>query len=302
MSVLVATSHGCHVFTPEGAHVTELDGHAVDAVTAGPRDSWVAVVDRREVWQRPGSGDGSWTPLASTDVELVSLCAHRGSLFAGAYDATLFRLDDGALVEIPGFTAAPGRDEWHAVGPPLNVRSMSSTADDGALLANVHVGGILRSTDGGATWAPTLPVDDDVHEVRAHPSDPSVAFAAAAVGLCHSEDGGATWAVETDGLPHTYARAVAFGSDGVLVSISDGPFARRCGLYTRASGGGPLTRVAHGLPDDGLQGNVDTACLAALGRDVALADGGGDLWERHGDGAWVRTASAVGEVRAVVLV
>lgn len=300
MSVLVATSDGFHAFSSSGAHVTALEGHAVDALAPGPGpgDALVAIVDRREVWEH---ADGTWAPLASADVELTSLCTHRGSVFVGSYGARVLRLDDGALVELPGFESAPGRDEWHAVGPPLNVRSMTTTADGSALLANVHVGGILRSTDAGATWAPTLPVDDDVHEVRAHPSEPAVVMAAAAVGLCRSDDGGASWAVETDGLPNTYARAVAFTGGHVLVSISDGPFARRSALYERPDAGGPLVRVEAGLPSEGLHGNVDTACLAARGDQVALADGDGDVWTQRDGTSWERIATAVGHAWAVAL-
>ena len=58
----------------------------------------------------------------------------------------------------------PGKETWHAgtavvdgrvVGPPLGVRSMAATCDGMALIANVRVGGIPRSTDGGVTWRPT---------------------------------------------------------------------------------------------------------------------------------------------------
>ena len=65
------------------------------------------------------------------------------------------------IESIRGFDEVPGRDTWYAgsavingqvVGPPLGIRSMSATADGSAILANVHVGGIPRSTDGGATW------------------------------------------------------------------------------------------------------------------------------------------------------
>ncbi len=83
---------------------------------------------------------------------------------------------------IPGFEAVPGRDDWHAVGSRKPyVRSLTATAG-GVLLANVHVGGIPRSPDDGATWQPTIDVDADVHQVRAHPQRPELVLAAAAVG------------------------------------------------------------------------------------------------------------------------
>jgi hypothetical protein len=99
------------------------------------------------------------------------------------------------------------------VGPPLGIRSIAATADGAVLLANVHVGGVPRSTDGGATWQPTIAIDSDVHEVRAHPHRPGVVMAAAAIGLCTSRDGGVTWNVEQEGLHAAYCSAVAFAGD-----------------------------------------------------------------------------------------
>jgi hypothetical protein len=42
-------------------------------------------------------------------------------------------------------------------------RSIANWDDD--LYANVHVGGILRTADGGETWTPTIDIDADVHHV-----------------------------------------------------------------------------------------------------------------------------------------
>jgi hypothetical protein len=307
MGVLVATSDGLHAFS-SGGHVTELDGHSVDGLAAHGTDRF-AIVDGHQVWTRSAASgsaasgsaaSGSWHRCATWDADLSSIHVHGADVFVGTYDARLLRVRAGELEPVESFDAAPGREEWHAVGPALNVRSMTTTSDGGALLANVHVGGILRSTDDGATWRPTIAVDDDVHQVRADPSKPSVVFAAAAVGLCRSVDGGATWTTETDGLPTTYARALAYDGDDVLVTISDGPFARRSGLYARARrGGGGIVRVEDGLPTEGFSGNVDTACVDARGGTVALADGGGNVWVRTGGEGWARVAQSVGDVRAV---
>src|SRR4029077_635435 len=49
MSVLVATSDGYHIFTSSGKHLTALEGRALGALVPGPDDTWVAIVDRREV-------------------------------------------------------------------------------------------------------------------------------------------------------------------------------------------------------------------------------------------------------------
>jgi hypothetical protein len=275
MSVLVATSDGYHIFTSSGKHLTALVGRALGSLAPGPDDTWVAVVDQHEVWQH--AADGTWSALASADVDLSSLVTVAGVVFAGTYDARLLRLDAGRLVPVESFDHISNRGEWHQVGPALNVRSMTATCDDQVLLANVHVGGIQRSTDLGDTWEPTIEVDHDVHEVLAHPTLPNVVMAAAAVGLCVSDDAGATWSVVTDGLPTTYARAVAYLDDDVLLSISDGPRAAHSAIYRRPLAGGALERIDDGLGEE-LVGNVDTRCLATGKGRAALADGAGNVW------------------------
>jgi hypothetical protein len=299
MSVLVGTSDGYHVFTSSGKHLTALVGHAVESLTPAENGSWLAIVDRHEIWRH--AADGSWNAVTKTDAELSSLLSVSGELFAGTFEARLLQLRDDELVPVDSFDHISNRDEWHQVGPALNVRSMTATCDERTVLANVHVGGIQRSTDLGASWEPTIAVNHDVHEVRAHPSRPDVVMAAAAVGLCVSTDAGATWSVEVDGLPVTYARAINFLDDTVLISISDGPFASRSAIYRRPVDGGTLERIDGGLGDE-LAGNVDTRCLATSNGRAALADRDGSVWvSANGTDSWERLAEAVGSVSCVAL-
>ena len=105
------------------------------------------------------------TEIAKSEFEL-SCCVPIGNVvFVGTDDAHILRVDpDGAQQCLTGFDAVAGRDKWYAgaaiidgkrVGPPLGIRSMAATCDGAVLLANVHVGGIPRSTDSGLTWQPT---------------------------------------------------------------------------------------------------------------------------------------------------
>src|SRR4030095_5006231 len=200
------------------------------------------------------------------------------------------RVDAGGRVEpLRAFDTVAGRDTWYAgtaivdgrgVRPRLGVRSMRGTVD-GVLLVSVHVGGIPRSTDGGATWAPTIDVESDVHEVRAHPTRAGVVMAAAAVGLCPSRDGGATWEIEQAGLHAVHCSAVAFVGDDVFVSASADPFSPQGAIYRRrVDGPGPLALVGHGLPA-WTDGRADTGCIAARGGAAAVCDGGGNLQGRR---------------------
>ncbi|HZL55810.1 MAG TPA: hypothetical protein VFC21_01945, partial [Bryobacteraceae bacterium] len=189
------------------------------------------------------------------------------------------------------------------MGPPLGVRSITATSDGRVLLANVHVGGIPRSADRGATWQPTIGIDSDVHEVRAHPNRPGIVVAAAAVGLCTSRDGGATWEVERRGLHAPHCSAVGFAGDDVLVSAAASPFAPQGAIYRRGVDERcPLVRVAGGLPA-WLDGNADTGCIATLGSAVAVADKKGNLYVSADNGrAWSCRADGIPTPSSVLIV
>src|SRR5207302_1266003 len=148
-----------------GAATTEL-ARPADALAARSGARHVAVVDGNAMWERDATG--AWHDLVSSDTHLTAVTGRGDDVFVGTVDARVLKLDGGRLRALPGFDELPGRDDWHAVGSRTPyVRSMTTTTG-GTLLANVHVGGIARSTDGGATWHSTIEVDDDVHEVRAH--------------------------------------------------------------------------------------------------------------------------------------
>jgi hypothetical protein len=115
----------------------------------------------------------------------------------------------GVLDSIDDFDNIAGRDVWFAgsaivngqsLGPPPGIRSVAANSNGTILFANVNVGGIPRSMDGGRTSQPTIDINSDVHEVRAHHTDPDIVVAASAIGLCISRDSRATWTIERDGL------------------------------------------------------------------------------------------------------
>jgi hypothetical protein len=193
-----------------------------------------------------------------------------------------------------------GRDRWYAgsaiidgkrVGPPLGIRSMAATCDGAVLLANVHVGGVPRSTDGGLTWRPTIDIACDVHQVCAHPTRPDVVIAAAAVGLCVSRDAGATWTIEQQGLHGLHCAAVAFGRNDNFVSASTDHFAAQAAVYRRPiDGDGPLEPLSGGMPK-WIDGIADTDCIATRDSMVAVIDRSGRLYLSYDDGAtWSSSA------------
>ncbi|HTT01798.1 MAG TPA: hypothetical protein VMG11_06860 [Steroidobacteraceae bacterium] len=299
-TVLVATwRDGVFIAGTTLAH--ELAGHHVCGLTHDGHGAALAIIDEHSLCAR--AVDGTWRTLASSELALACCVSVGGTLYAGTDDARVLRLVQGALEPLRSFDEVAGRATWYAgaalingqlLGPPLGIRSMCATCDQAVVLANVHVGGIPRSSDAGVTWQPTIPIDTDVHQVSAHPKRPELVAAAAAVGLCMSRDGGVTWTTEQEGLHAPYCAAVAFCGDDVLVSAATDHFASEGGIYRRAiEQRGPLSRVNAGLPR-WLSGIPDTGCIAATGKVAAIADRRGHLYvSLDAGGTWKQQAEGL---------
>jgi hypothetical protein len=282
--VLVSTWRDGIFAVAVGGCEHELAGCSVQALVADGRGGALAVVDGQTLRRR--TSDGGWTTLATADAQLSCCVASHGNVYVGTDDARIFCLTASAeLVLLNDLQAVEGRETWTAgqmlvdgqlLGPPLGVRSITATLD-GVLLANVHVGGIPRSVDAGASWRPTIAVESDVHEVRAHPSRSNIVVAASALGLCSSSDGGATWSIRRDGLHAAYCSAVAFVQNDVWVAASEHHFSPRGRIYRRSLDHDAALSPVLGLPEwtDGI---VDTHCIGVSGSRVAFVDRGGNVY------------------------
>lgn len=289
----------------------ELAGHSVRGLTATDKGCVIAILDGNTIGRR--TSDGAWNELARSDTALSVCLISWGETFVGTDDnAGLMRLVDGRLEAVKSFDDAPGRESWYAgtaivdgevVGPPLGVRSMSATNDGSALFANVHVGGIPKSTDRNVSWRPTIDIETDVHQVACSPYDSTIVAAAAAVGLCISRDAGENWVIETDGLHEPHCLAVAFIGDEVFVSSSEHPFSEIGAVYRRPLGGtGPFAPVGGGFPR-WTSGVVDTACMTASGANAAIIDQAGNVYVSSDTGrTWSRKASGLTGASAAVFV
>lgn len=293
-AILVGTADGLHAVGAGGA--AELAGRSVEALAAGPDGPW-AIADGAELWRR---ADGAWERLADLAGARGTclLPLPDGSALVGTAKAHLLRWEGGRLERVASFDRAEGRERWYTPwGGPPDTRSLAR-APDGALYAGVHVGGVLRSADGGASWDPTaLDIDADVHQVATDLA--GRVLAAAAIGLGVSEDGGGTWRLLAEGLHATYLRAVAVAGDAVLVSASTGPAGRRAAVY-RLTGGG-FRRCTEGLPE-WFGGNIDTHCLVAAGDLAALGTAEGSVFvSRDGGGRWELLAEGLPPIACLAL-
>ena len=286
-TILVATwGDGLFAVTSDG-RTQEIANQPVRGLAPDGRGGALAIVGRHSLHRRAPSGE--WATVATSEFELSCCMAVRDAIYVGTDDARMLRLSHagGVLDPIEGFDNIAGRDAWFAgsaivngqrLGPPLGIRSVAANSNGSVLFANVHVGGIPRSLDGGRTWQPTIDINSDVHEVRAHQTDPDIVAAAAAVGLCISRDSGATWIIEREGLHAPHCSAVAFSGDDILVSAATDPFAAEGRIYRRpVKPDGSLVGVEGGMPA-WTEGIVHTGCIASNGSSIAVADRAGTLY------------------------
>jgi hypothetical protein len=309
-TILVATwRDGLFAVTADG-RTQEIANQPVRGLTPDGRGGALAIVGRHSLRRRAPNGE--WTTVTTSEFELSCCMAVRDAIYVGTEDARMLRLSDGSVLDpIESFDNVAGRDAWFAgsaivngqrLGPALGIRSVAANSNGSILFANVHVGGIPRSMDDGRTWQPTIDINSDVHEVRAHPANPNIVVAASAVGLCISRDAGATWTIEHDGLHASYCSAVAFSGDDILVSASTDHFAAQGRIYRRPiRPDGDIVPVEHGLPT-WTNGIADTGCIATNGSTIAVVDRAGTLYLSIEFGlAWSRIGSELPTSSSVLI-
>ena len=294
-TIHVATANGVHAFGADGTSDVTHHGASVTGLARAGPSIW-AIIDRRELWHERDVGWVHVTDLPSSEATCVA--SSDGELWVGTSEAHLFRVVDDEIQAVEAFEHVDGRSSWYTPwGGPPDTRSIAEWDDD--VFVNVHVGGIPRTQDGGATWTPTIDIDADVHQVT---TTADLVLAACADGLAVSPDRGSTWSMRTDGLEARYARAVTVFGDAVLISTANGPRGGRAAVYRGALSGGPFERCRAGA--GWFDGNIDSHWLDALpdGTLAAFGTPDGHLFaSADGGTTWDELAADLPQVRRVLV-
>jgi photosystem II stability/assembly factor-like uncharacterized protein len=265
-----------------GAQCLAVDARDADVVYAGLREGGV---------QRTGDGGRTWVDCALPRpvVFSVAVSAAEGAVYAGTEPSALFRSDDGGETwrELTALLELPSRPTWSFPPRPWtsHVRWIAPNPHDGdLLLVGIELGGLMRSTDGGASWQDHRPgAQRDVHSLAWHPRVEGRAYQAGGGGAAWSDDGGATWRPADAGRDRNYTWAVAVepgDPNAWYVSASTGPFAAHGGrdpqAYIYAWRGGEWRALAGGLPEP-----LPAMPYALVATDAHLYAGlaDGQLWE-----------------------
>lgn len=132
--------------------------------------------------------------------------------------------------------------EWVHFGPRvLGVGSIAVEPGRPEHLLIASADGVVRSTDGGATWRKTTGWQvADVRAIAFDPLQPRQVYAATQWGPIRSVDGGATWRLAQAGLAKLYTQTVVADrtqSGRVLIGAEDG-------VYISTDAAQKWTRVA----------------------------------------------------------
>ncbi|OMI34488.1 WD40/YVTN/BNR-like repeat-containing protein [Streptomyces sparsogenes] len=194
-------------------------------------------------------------------------------VYAGTQPGALFRSDDGGetFAFVRGLWEHPQRPEWGAgFGGQAVHTVVTDPRDPGAVLAAVSSGGVYRSADGGASWAPSntglkaefLPdrypeFGQCVHKIAPDAVDPDRLYLQNHGGVYRSDDAGASWSEIGKSLPADFGFAVAAhprrGGVAYVFPVSDGsdryPPGYRCRVFRTEDAGSSWTELSAGLPE-----------------------------------------------------
>lgn len=176
------------------------------------------------------------------------------------------------------------RDEqgaWGFFGPRvLGIAGIAmQPGTDGRVILLAAADGVIRSTDGGATWRRTTGWDvADVRSFAFNPANANEVYATTGWGPLRSTDGGATWSLAQAGLDRLYCQAIvadAAHPGRVLLGTEQGLYVSTDGAKTWARGDFPEVSVLRLA-----QSATDPRVLLAgtQGRGAWLSHDGGESW------------------------
>ena len=270
MTLLIGTSEGLLAAdasaTPKA--VAGLGGRTIRAVLAAGDTLFAGGDDG--IYQSEDGGR-SWRLSGAAGLVVWELAADprdARTVHAGTQPPALFRTRDGGQtwVRIELSDRTPGSERWCLPNSLAGARARGVAIDPhdpNRWWVGLEVGGVLTSTDAGATWSCVEPGNDpDIHVLVAHPDRPGALYATTGLGrfpddpqpmperiagLFGSEDGGATWRYLWGGVEPRYTRpmcmdpraphALTVGCAPSAFSSHRDPGGARSMLYQSPDGG-----------------------------------------------------------------
>ena len=198
--VRVAEGRAAEVLEEPGAQCAAVEARNPERVLAGCRAGGVFESE---------DGGTTWrnAALPASDVFSVAYSPADGAAFAGCEPSALWARRNGDWEELSALRELPSAPNWSFPPRPWtsHVRWIAPSPHDAeVVLAGIELGGLMRTSDGGATWEDHRPgAQRDVHSLAWHPTEPGRAYEAAGGGSAWSRDDGESWEGVDDGRETT---------------------------------------------------------------------------------------------------
>ncbi len=277
-------------------------------------------------------GGATWTCRGLEDREVWQVRGGR-VLYAGTAPAGLYRSDDGGgtWAEVAGFSRLADDADWCVpVTPRLPGRARAVVvhgADPERLSVGVEVGGIARTSDGGATWTMVLPGGNpDLHVMVADPGNPDRIYASTGygrpdgvaemiegnAGVFRSDDGGASWRYVWRGVTPRYSRpmcidpraphALTVASAPTAFSSYRDPDGAGAMLYRSDDGGESWRSLCDATHTPARQNIHGLVADPATPGGVLVGLDTGEVWRVGPSAEWVKLADGMPPVLSLVAI
>ncbi len=302
-SILVGTEKGLVPLGIIPSHIykwaEQLQGTPITALHVNP-DGIGAILDKQRI--QFCQNDGEIISVEKSNESLTSLYYWHGEAIVGTYKAHLMRVKNRRMEMVHSFENAPHREKWFTPwGDPASVRSMAANVKD--LFVNIHVGGVVRSTDAGK-WQQMVDIDVDVHQVLIpNPELNQVLIATGMAGFGESNDNGQTWTFSHHGMHASYCRALAVSEGNVIISCSDSHKGEHSNIYMRPLDAPRDTPFQPcNVEPQWFDAPINTHCLQAYGNDVAFGTRFGEVYVSRDRGVeWYQVISGLPAIQCLLV-
>jgi photosystem II stability/assembly factor-like uncharacterized protein len=178
--------------------------------------------DAGETWHKKSEG------LYYQEVSCLVQHPVTGELYVGTRPASIFKSSDSgeSWTNFDGLHALDGTEHWTFPHAPFfpHVKAIGlASGNPKLILGAIEEGWLVRSTDGGATWANlTDGPEFDSHTVNAMHDNANVLISTSGKGAYRSEDGGDHFTPANDGLHSRYLAQLAFHPDAPQLLFTAG--------------------------------------------------------------------------------
>jgi hypothetical protein len=232
------------------------------------------------------SNSGAGAGLVSGRITALAAAADGRTVYAGAADGGVWKSTDAGATWAPAFDDQPTLSIGAVATDPSGKTVWAGTGEANTSSDSYAGVGILKSTDGGASWQQTTGdglLGALVFRIAQDPAAPSRLFAATSHGLFRSTDGGSSWSkvlgsasdanlAVANMVTDVAIRPGTGGASGDVLAVRgwrEG--ADTNGLYESTDGGGSFTKLnAQGYVSPKSQGRVSLAWSADAQRLYAV--------------------------------